>query len=154
MADTVTKSCMSIYRKLEKSRVLNIVKDLQIPDILEFCYLYNLLWKYVKKRYINPGIDFFVCNYGWKPTCTRRKTLLWSKWIIFLRNACIRYTAMRVLCAIEAEKIDSIFDNRKVSLVSLMHHSYPALSWFDEFESGFIDIIYENESLFFLSTGS
>jgi hypothetical protein len=44
------------YRKLEKSRVLNILEDLQISDNLEICYLYNLLCKY-----INPGIDFFVC---------------------------------------------------------------------------------------------
>jgi hypothetical protein len=41
--DTGTKICMDIYRKLEKSRVLNIIEDLQIPDILEICYLYNLL---------------------------------------------------------------------------------------------------------------
>jgi hypothetical protein len=27
------------YRKLEKSRVLNIIEDLQIPDILDFFYL-------------------------------------------------------------------------------------------------------------------
>jgi hypothetical protein len=52
---------MDIYRKLEKSRVLNIIEDLQVADILEICLLYNLLWKYVKKIYINPGIDFFVC---------------------------------------------------------------------------------------------
>jgi hypothetical protein len=45
----MTKICMDIYRKLEKSRVLNIIEDLQIPDILEICDLYNLLWKYVKK---------------------------------------------------------------------------------------------------------
>jgi hypothetical protein len=42
MADTGTKICMDIHRKLEKSRVLNII-DLQIPDILEICFLYNLL---------------------------------------------------------------------------------------------------------------
>jgi hypothetical protein len=47
-----------VYRKLEKSRVLNIIEDLQVPDILEICLLYNLLRKYVN---INPGIDFFVC---------------------------------------------------------------------------------------------
>jgi hypothetical protein len=28
---------------LEKSKVLNIIEDLQIPDILEICYSYNLL---------------------------------------------------------------------------------------------------------------
>jgi hypothetical protein len=39
------------YRKLEKSRVLNIIEYLQIPDILEICYVYNLLWKYVKNTY-------------------------------------------------------------------------------------------------------
>jgi hypothetical protein len=61
MADKVTKVYMDVYRKLEKSRVLNIIEGLQIPDILEICYLYNLLWKYVKKIYINPGIDFLVC---------------------------------------------------------------------------------------------
>jgi hypothetical protein len=61
MADTVTKICMDIYRKLEKSRVLNIVEGLQVPNILEICYLYNLLWKYVQK-YVYPGIDFlFIC---------------------------------------------------------------------------------------------
>jgi hypothetical protein len=43
MADTVTKICMDIYGKLEKSRVLNITEGLQVPNILEICYLYNLL---------------------------------------------------------------------------------------------------------------
>jgi hypothetical protein len=43
MADTGTKICMDIYRKLKKSKVLNIIEDLQIPDILEICYLCNLL---------------------------------------------------------------------------------------------------------------
>jgi hypothetical protein len=43
MADTGTKICMDIYWKLEKSRVLNIIEDLQIPDILEICYFYYLL---------------------------------------------------------------------------------------------------------------
>jgi hypothetical protein len=52
--------CMEIYRKLEKSRVLNIIEDLKIPDILEICYLYNLLWKYVKK-YISIQASIFVC---------------------------------------------------------------------------------------------
>jgi hypothetical protein len=42
MADKVTKICMDIYRKLEKRRVLNIIERLQIPNILEICYLYNL----------------------------------------------------------------------------------------------------------------
>jgi hypothetical protein len=28
---------------LEKSRVLNIIEGLQVPNILENCYLYNLL---------------------------------------------------------------------------------------------------------------
>jgi hypothetical protein len=42
MADKVTKICMDIYRILEKSRVLNIIERLQIPNILEICYLYNL----------------------------------------------------------------------------------------------------------------
>jgi hypothetical protein len=61
MADTGTKSCMDIYRKLEKSRVLNIIDDLQIPDILEICYLYNLLWRYVKKYIsIQAWIFLFV----------------------------------------------------------------------------------------------
>jgi hypothetical protein len=60
MADKVTKICMDIYTKLEKSRVLNVTERLQIPNNFEICYLYNLQWKYVKK-YINPGIDFFVC---------------------------------------------------------------------------------------------
>jgi hypothetical protein len=42
MADKMTKFCMDIYRKFEKSRVLNIIADLQIPNILEICYLHNL----------------------------------------------------------------------------------------------------------------
>jgi hypothetical protein len=49
LADKVTKICMDIYRKLEKSNVLNIIEGLKIPNILEICYLYNLLWKYVKQ---------------------------------------------------------------------------------------------------------
>jgi hypothetical protein len=43
MAHTGTKICMDIYRKLEKSRVFNIKEDLQIPDILEICFLYTLI---------------------------------------------------------------------------------------------------------------
>jgi hypothetical protein len=43
MADAVTKIYMDIYRKLEKSKVLNIIEGLQVPNILEICYLYNLL---------------------------------------------------------------------------------------------------------------
>jgi hypothetical protein len=63
MADTVTKICMDIYRKLEKSRVLNIIEDLQIPDVLEIYYFYNLLWKYVKKYIsIQASIFLFVLN--------------------------------------------------------------------------------------------
>jgi hypothetical protein len=42
MTDKVTKICMDIYGKLEKSKVLNIIERLQIPDILEICYFYNL----------------------------------------------------------------------------------------------------------------
>jgi hypothetical protein len=42
MADKVSKICMDIYRKLEKSRILNTIERLQIPNILEICYLYNL----------------------------------------------------------------------------------------------------------------
>jgi hypothetical protein len=38
----VTKICMDIYRKFEKSRVLNVTERLQIPNNLEICYLYNL----------------------------------------------------------------------------------------------------------------
>jgi hypothetical protein len=63
MADTGTKHYMDIYRKFEKSRVLNIIEDLQIPDILEICYLYNLLLhvKYVKKyTSIQASIFLFV----------------------------------------------------------------------------------------------
>jgi hypothetical protein len=59
MADTVRKICADIYRNLEKSRVLNIIEDLQIPDILEICYLYYLLWKYVKK-YISIQASIFL----------------------------------------------------------------------------------------------
>jgi hypothetical protein len=50
MADKVTKICIDIYMKLEKSRVKNIIEGLQISNILEICYLYNLLWKYVRKH--------------------------------------------------------------------------------------------------------
>jgi hypothetical protein len=39
----VTKICIDMYRKLKKSGVLNIREGLQIPDILEICYSYNLL---------------------------------------------------------------------------------------------------------------
>jgi hypothetical protein len=49
IADTVTKICMDLYRKLHISRVLNIIESLRVPNILENCYLYNLLWKYVEK---------------------------------------------------------------------------------------------------------
>jgi hypothetical protein len=43
MADKVIKICMDMYRKLEKGRVLNTTDGLQIPNILEIRYLYNLL---------------------------------------------------------------------------------------------------------------
>jgi hypothetical protein len=43
MADKVTKICIDIYRKLEKNRALNIIEGLQIPNILDICYLSNLL---------------------------------------------------------------------------------------------------------------
>ena len=43
MADTVPKICMDLYRKLDKSRDLNIIEGLQVPNILEICYLFNLL---------------------------------------------------------------------------------------------------------------
>jgi hypothetical protein len=59
MADNVAKICMDIYRKLEKSRVLNVTERLQIPDNLEICYLYNLQWKYVKK-YISIQTSIFL----------------------------------------------------------------------------------------------
>jgi hypothetical protein len=42
MADKVTKICMDVYRKLEKDTVLNIIERLQVPYILEICYLYYL----------------------------------------------------------------------------------------------------------------
>jgi hypothetical protein len=42
MADKVTKICMDIHSKLEKSRVLNTIERLQIPNILEICHLYYL----------------------------------------------------------------------------------------------------------------
>jgi hypothetical protein len=35
MIDKVTKICMDMYKKLERSRVLNIIEGLQIPNILE-----------------------------------------------------------------------------------------------------------------------
>jgi hypothetical protein len=59
MADKVTKICMDIYRKLEKSRVLKLIEGLQISDTLEICYLYDLLWKYVKK-YISIQASIFT----------------------------------------------------------------------------------------------
>jgi hypothetical protein len=43
MADNVTKICVGIYRKLEKSRFLNIIEGLQIPNTLEMCHVCNLL---------------------------------------------------------------------------------------------------------------
>jgi hypothetical protein len=49
MVDKVTKICMGLYRKLKKSRVLNIIEGVQVPNILEICYLYNLQSNYVKK---------------------------------------------------------------------------------------------------------
>jgi hypothetical protein len=49
-----------VYGKLKKSGVLNIIERLQIPNILEICYLNNLLWKYVKK-YIS--IQASICLY-------------------------------------------------------------------------------------------
>jgi hypothetical protein len=42
MADKGTRLCMDISRTLEKSRILNIIENLEIPDILEICYLCNL----------------------------------------------------------------------------------------------------------------
>jgi hypothetical protein len=64
MADIVTKICMDIFMKLEKSSVLNIIEGLQIPNILEICYmyLYNLLWKYVKYISIQASIFLFVSS--------------------------------------------------------------------------------------------
>jgi hypothetical protein len=59
MADKVTKFCMDIYRKLEKIRVLNIIERLQISNILEICYFYDLQWKYVKK-YISIQASIFL----------------------------------------------------------------------------------------------
>jgi hypothetical protein len=43
MADIVTTICMDIYRKLEKSIVMNIIERLQICNILEICFriIYN-----------------------------------------------------------------------------------------------------------------
>jgi hypothetical protein len=60
MADKVTKICMDMYRKLEKSTVLNIMKRLQVPYILEIIHIiYNENMS--RNIYINAGIDFFVC---------------------------------------------------------------------------------------------
>jgi hypothetical protein len=42
MADKVIIICMEIYGELKISSVLNIIERLQIPNILEICYLYNL----------------------------------------------------------------------------------------------------------------
>jgi hypothetical protein len=59
IADKVTKICL--YRKSEKSGVLNIKEGLQIPNNLEICNLYtcNLLCKYVKK-YISIQASIFL----------------------------------------------------------------------------------------------
>jgi hypothetical protein len=63
MADKVTKICMDIYRKLEKSTVLNIIERLQVPYILEICYLHYLQWKYFKKYVsIQASIFLFVSS--------------------------------------------------------------------------------------------
>jgi hypothetical protein len=51
MEDKVTRICMGIYRKLEKSGVLNVTERLQIANNLKICYLYYLQWSYVKKIY-------------------------------------------------------------------------------------------------------
>jgi hypothetical protein len=59
MAARVIKICMDIYRKSEKSRFLNTIERLQIPNILEICYLYNFQWKYVKK-YISIQASIFL----------------------------------------------------------------------------------------------
>jgi hypothetical protein len=75
MADKVTKICMDIYRKLEKSRVLNVTERLQIRNNLEICYLYNLQWKYVKK-YIHVSIQasiFLFVSSVLKRTTIKRK---------------------------------------------------------------------------------
>jgi hypothetical protein len=52
---------MDMYRKLEKSRSLNIIEGLQVPNILEICYSYNLIGKYFKK-YISIRASLF-CLY-------------------------------------------------------------------------------------------
>jgi hypothetical protein len=49
MADTGIEICMDIYRKLEKSRVLNIIEDLQIPDIWKFV-IYIIYYENMSKN--------------------------------------------------------------------------------------------------------
>jgi hypothetical protein len=61
MTDTGTKICMDICKKLEKSRVLNIIEDLQIPDILEICYLYIIYYENMSKNIYQSRHRFFVC---------------------------------------------------------------------------------------------
>jgi hypothetical protein len=60
MADTVTKICMDTYRKLEISRVLNIIEDLQIPDILEICY-FIIYYENMSKNIYQSRHRFFFC---------------------------------------------------------------------------------------------
>jgi hypothetical protein len=101
MADKVTKICMDIhvYRKLEKSRVLNIIERLQIPNILETCYLYNLQWKYVKKYIsIQASIFLFVSSVlKLKKYYTRE---IWCEWKGMDRysNILNEIYVVRILC--------------------------------------------------------
>jgi hypothetical protein len=53
----VTRICLGVHRKLEKSGALNVTERLQIANNLLFI-LFTM--KLCQQIYINPGIDFFL----------------------------------------------------------------------------------------------
>jgi hypothetical protein len=61
MADKVTKICMDIHRKLEKSRVLNIIERLQIPNILEI--IIYIIYNENMSKNIYQSRHRFFCLY-------------------------------------------------------------------------------------------
>jgi hypothetical protein len=70
------KICLDIYGKL-KSKVLNIIESLHVPDILEICYLYDLLWKYIKTYIsIQASIFLFVSSVLKCSLCNKEREIL------------------------------------------------------------------------------